>query len=123
MEYGERAKATQSVKAGSAMTTIRPPAVAGSFYPDDPAILSAVVEDFLAEVPGPLHDDPLDDGPLDDNWPKALIAPHAGYIYSGPVAASAASVRSRAAERRRTRMGLVYGRCSDKGSVCYADTP
>ncbi len=78
------------------MTTIRPPAVAGSFYPDDPAILSAVVEDFLAEVPGP-----PDDGPPGDNWPKAVIAPHAGYIYSGPVAASAYARLKRAAGRVR----------------------
>ncbi len=78
------------------MTTIRPPAVAGSFYPDDPAILSAVVEDFLAEVPGPPGD-----GPLDDHWPKAVIAPHAGYIYSGPVAASAYARLKRAAGRVR----------------------
>ena len=78
------------------MTTIRPPAVAGSFYPDDPAILSAVVEDFLAEVPGPPGD-----GPLHDGWPKAVIAPHAGYIYSGPVAASAYARLKRAAGRVR----------------------
>ena len=61
------------------MTTIRPAAVAGSFYPDDPAVLRAVVEDFLAEVP---------QAPGAD-WPKAVIAPHAGYVYSGPVAARA----------------------------------
>ncbi|MFQ6018372.1 MAG: AmmeMemoRadiSam system protein B [Kiloniellaceae bacterium] len=61
------------------MTGIRPPAVAGSFYPDEPAILEAVVADFLAEacgMPG-------------RQSPKAIIAPHAGYIYSGPVAAQA----------------------------------
>ena len=79
------------------MTTIRPPAVAGSFYPDDPAVLSAVIEDFLAEVPGPPGD-----GPLHDHWPKAVIAPHAGYIYSGPVAASAyARLRPAAGRVRR----------------------
>ena len=73
------------------MTTIRPPAVAGSFYPDDAAMLSAVVEDFLAEVPVPPGAD----------WPKALIAPHAGYIYSGPVAASAYARLKPAAGRVR----------------------
>jgi AmmeMemoRadiSam system protein B len=88
------------------MTTIRPPAVAGSFYPDDPAILSAVVEDFLAEVPG-LPDDGLPDdatsgsGPPGGHWPKAVIAPHAGYIYSGPVAASAYARLKPAAGRVR----------------------
>lgn len=55
----------------------RPAAVAGAFYPGDPITLARDVHTMLsiAEKP-PLH-------------PKALIAPHAGYIYSGPVAASA----------------------------------
>jgi AmmeMemoRadiSam system protein B len=73
------------------MITIRPPAVAGSFYPDDAAVLSAVIEDFLAEVRQPAGAD----------WPKALIAPHAGYIYSGPVAASAYARLKPAAGRVR----------------------
>ncbi|MFQ5773962.1 MAG: AmmeMemoRadiSam system protein B [Kiloniellaceae bacterium] len=61
------------------MKAVRPPAVAGSFYPDDPAMLRAVVDDFLEGArPAPCA-----------QWPKAIIAPHAGYIYSGPVAASA----------------------------------
>lgn len=59
------------------MATVRPPAVAGMFYPDDPAELKIQVDRYLAEAG--------DDHPP----PKALIAPHAGYIYSGPVAASA----------------------------------
>lgn len=62
------------------MRHIRPAAVAGSFYPDDPGMLRAVVEDFLDAVPSP-------SGAA--RPPKALIAPHAGYIYSGPVAARA----------------------------------
>jgi AmmeMemoRadiSam system protein B len=59
------------------MTGIRKPAVAGRFYPSDPAELRAAVRGFLdaADVVGPA--------------PKAIIAPHAGYVYSGPVAASA----------------------------------
>ena len=57
---------------------IRPPAVAGRFYPANPAELRRMVENFLSEVKAP-------DGPS----PKAIIAPHAGYIYSGPIAASA----------------------------------
>lgn len=56
---------------------VRPPAVAGSFYPADAAELRADVERYLLENPAL--------GPQ----PKALIAPHAGYIYSGPVAARA----------------------------------
>lgn len=56
---------------------IRKAAVAGMFYPDDPARLSAMVEGFLKQVPVK--------GPA----PKAIIVPHAGYPFSGPVAASA----------------------------------
>ncbi len=58
------------------MQTVREPAVAGLFYPDDPADLHTQLRGFLDRVPSP--------GPA----PKALIAPHAGYIYSGPVAAT-----------------------------------
>ena len=58
------------------MTAIRQPAVAGLFYPDDAQTLRRMVEGFLAEAPP--------GGEL----PKAIIVPHAGYIYSGPVAAS-----------------------------------
>lgn len=47
------------------------------FYPEDPAELHAAVEKMLAGV--------RERAPV----PKALIAPHAGYMYSGPVAASA----------------------------------
>jgi hypothetical protein len=61
------------------MPTIRPAAVAGLFYPGDSAELKRTVADLLAAAPAaePVHP------------PKALIVPHAGYIYSGPVAASA----------------------------------
>lgn len=64
------------------MTLIRPPAVAGSFYAADPATLSRDIQGFLSAVAegAPVsHDAP----------PKAVIVPHAGYVYSGPVAAVA----------------------------------
>jgi AmmeMemoRadiSam system protein B len=48
------------------------------FYPDDPQELRAQVRGFLAEAP-----------PEASPPPKAIIVPHAGYVYSGPVAASA----------------------------------
>lgn len=70
------------------MSTTRQPAVAGSFYPAEAAQLDAMLENFLAQP----DRDPL--GP-----PKAIIAPHAGYIYSGPVAASAYIQLAQAAER------------------------
>jgi len=60
------------------MGFIRHAAVAGQFYPSDAAELKAAIEGYLADAP---HTS----GPR----PKALIAPHAGYVYSGPIAASA----------------------------------
>lgn len=64
------------------MTAVRPAAVAGMFYPADPAQLRAQLDAFLAQARAAL---PAGDAAV----PKALIAPHAGYVYSGPVAASA----------------------------------
>jgi len=60
------------------MTLTRPPAVAGAFYPGSPAALSATVDRLLAEV-----------STVAATQPKALIVPHAGYIYSGSTAAMA----------------------------------
>jgi len=61
------------------MLAIRPAAVAGMFYPDDPIELKQTVTDLLAKA-----------GAAESvRAPKALIVPHAGYIYSGPIAASA----------------------------------
>ena len=57
---------------------VRPAAVAGRFYPADPAELRDLINTLLAAVP-----------PATGPAPKALIAPHAGYLYSGPIAASA----------------------------------
>jgi MEMO1 family protein len=59
------------------MTTVRKPAVAGLFYPDDAQELRSMLKSYLDSVKV--------EGPV----PKAVIVPHAGYIYSGPVAASA----------------------------------
>jgi len=61
------------------MTAARHPAVAGQFYPGDRAVLERMVSELLEEAP------PSGPRPV----PKAIIVPHAGYIYSGPVAASA----------------------------------
>jgi MEMO1 family protein len=60
--------------------SMRPTAVAGQFYPGDAATLGQTVDDFLNQVS-------LAEGDQ-VSWPKAIIAPHAGYVYSGPVAAS-----------------------------------
>lgn len=59
------------------MQSTRPPAVAGTFYPADRGQLQAMIRGFLAE------------GKSEGSHPKAIIAPHAGYVYSGSVAASA----------------------------------
>ena len=70
--------------------TIRPPAIAGTFYPGEPDALAAMVDRCLADA----RDDGLS--------PKALIAPHAGLVYSGPVAGNAyRSVARRAKEITR----------------------
>ena len=61
------------------MSTIRPAAVAGQFYPGEPGTLRHTLEGLLAQA----GETSL------RGAPKALIVPHAGYIYSGPVAASA----------------------------------
>jgi len=59
------------------MVNVRKPAVAGSFYPDRPELLQVEVARLLNEATG------------DNIRPKALIVPHAGYMYSGHVAACA----------------------------------
>lgn len=61
------------------MNASRQPAVSGVFYPADPSELSAGIQVLLAEA----------ETDSTARIPKALIVPHAGYIYSGPVAANA----------------------------------
>jgi len=56
---------------------VRAPAVAGMFYPADPIRLASQVSEFLAAAPVPV-----------DGHPRALIVPHAGYVYSGSIAAT-----------------------------------
>jgi AmmeMemoRadiSam system protein B len=61
--------------------TVRQPAVAGSFYPAHPAELTRAVDRLLEAARIRLPGEWL--GPM----PKALVVPHAGYLYSGSVAA------------------------------------
>lgn len=56
---------------------LRPAGVAGSFYPADPAALTAMMDTMLGQVPAQKIDGQI----------LAAVAPHAGYPYSGPVAA------------------------------------
>ncbi len=55
---------------------VRPSVLAGTWYPADPNALRAMVDEMLAAI------EPVDGAPI------ALIVPHAGYVYSGPVAAA-----------------------------------
>jgi AmmeMemoRadiSam system protein B/AmmeMemoRadiSam system protein A len=65
-----------ALRGGGQAPKIRQPAVAGSFYPADPKELAETIDGFLAKAAPP---------PLENI--VALVAPHAGYVYSGPVAA------------------------------------
>jgi MEMO1 family protein len=80
------------------MPSIRSAAVAGMFYPGAPQELESTVRRLLAEAK-----------PASGPVPKAIIAPHAGYVYSGAVAASAyAQVRPAADRIRRI---VLLGPC------------
>ena len=57
--------------------SVRQAAVAGGFYPADPKTLAAMIDDMLAHASPPPINDPI----------LAVVAPHAGYQFSGPVAA------------------------------------
>jgi len=76
------------------MTQVRPPAVADFFYPGDPEVLERDVRGHLARAAAHIKPSPVP--------AKALIVPHAGYRYSGEVAASAyCELSDRASEIRR----------------------
>ena len=78
------------------LAEIRRPGQAGRFYPASPARLRRDVETFLADADPPT-------GPA----PKALILPHAGYEYSGPVAATGYALLAR--DRPRVRRVVLLG--------------
>ncbi|HIP52888.1 MAG TPA: AmmeMemoRadiSam system protein B [Chromatiales bacterium] len=91
------------------MATVRPPAVAGMFYPDDPETLRREVIRFLETAKHPTI------------TPKAVVAPHAGYIYSGPVAASVYSALTNEADRiHRVVMFGPAHRLAFRG-IAYSD--
>ena len=66
--------------AAAAGGTTRPPALAGSWYPESPAILLATARDLLRQAAA---------APAPAGRPLALVVPHAGWAYSGVVAAAA----------------------------------
>ena len=79
------------------MPAIRPTAVAGSFYSADAAELRSEIDDLLGSTVS------VAIAPI----PKALIAPHAGYIYSGPIAAT--GYRRLAPARERITRVVILG--------------
>jgi AmmeMemoRadiSam system protein B/AmmeMemoRadiSam system protein A len=82
------------------MAKIRSPAVAGMFYPGEQSVLAQDVEAMLDEA---------NERPLGPGFPKALIVPHAGYIYSGPIAANAYALLKSA--RGIVRRVVLLGPC------------
>lgn len=70
-------------------STVRPAAVAGLFYPEDARELRGAVATYLRDASAPTR------------TPKVLIVPHAGYIYSGPVAGKAYALLGAAARALR----------------------
>ncbi|OSM05093.1 AmmeMemoRadiSam system protein B [Magnetofaba australis] len=79
------------------MTTLsaRPPAVAGMFYPDEPDLLRRTVAHFLSSAPKP------------QTTPCAVVAPHAGYRFSGVTAGYAYNGLPAATEENPRRVFLV----------------
>lgn len=80
-------KETQKAKASS-----RPPAVAGTFYPMDKNELTEHINNYLSHTKKSTQL---------NTFPKALIVPHAGYIYSGAVAASGYALLKNATHIKR----------------------
>lgn len=72
----------------------RHPAVAGTFYPANPKFLHQMLDQYL------------DDTEMGHKVPKAIIVPHAGYVYSGPIAATAYA-RLRQAKDQVTRVVII----------------
>ncbi len=79
------------------MHQVRQPAVAGTFYPGQKSVLSSAVMALLAAARPA----------ADSRVPKAIIVPHAGYIYSGAIAALAYA--RLAAARKRIRRVVLLG--------------
>lgn len=101
------------------MASVRPPAVAGTFYPDDPRVLAAEIDELIGGVEqlAPRL-----------GFPKALVVPHAGYIYSGAVAAHAYDdiAPARGIVKRVVLLGPVH-RVAVRGlalpAAAFFDTP
>ncbi len=84
----------------ASISLTRPPAVAGTFYPGAHSQLAQVVDGYLRDAASRQEAGEV---------PKAIVAPHAGYVYSGAVAASAYTTLRSA--RDRVRRVVLLGPC------------
>lgn len=101
---------------GKITGAIRPPAVAGSFYPADRTTLKQLIThqlDYSREVLQQLEPT------LPAGVPKAVIVPHAGYVYSGTAAALAYALleRGRGSVTRAVIVGPTH-RVAVRGVAC-----
>jgi AmmeMemoRadiSam system protein B len=104
---------------GATSRRVRPPAVAGTFYPGSPDALGAALRTAFADAVVPTTGAAI---------PKALVVPHAGYVYSGAIAASAYAriIPARSTIRRVVMLGpshRVYVRGLAVPSVDAFRTP
>src|SRR5213083_3763969 len=83
------------------MASVRTAAVAGMFYPGDARALATELDELLGGV---------EQAGARLGFPKALIVPNAGYIYSGPIAARAYDelAAARGIVRRVVMLGPVH---------------
>ena len=93
------------------MSLVRPAAVAGSFYPGEAAALAAEIANYLADAPPSARVAKV---------PKAIIAPHAGYMYSGPIAGA---IYARLAPLRGTVSRVVLAGPAHRVYVAGAAIP
>ncbi len=85
----------QGCHAGERVQTfVRPPAVAGQFYPADPAKLRLAIQGFIKSAVQPAVENPV-----------AIVVPHAGYIFSGQIAGDA----YRQASDRSVEVAVLLG--------------
>jgi AmmeMemoRadiSam system protein B len=96
---------------------VREPAVAGRFYPGRSRALAHSVDRLLADAAGRTA------GVDSEAVPKAIVVPHAGYEYSGPIAASAYArlAAARSTVRRVVLLGPAHRVALDGFAVPNAD--
>ncbi len=89
------------------MQSIHKPVVAGRFYPAEAAELRALLNALMAEARKRMESNSAGDGAHGERTIRAVIAPHAGYVYSGPIAAMAYELVAREWERAPGRKRVV----------------